>query len=93
MGKQFIERVNYIARFSQREVEHEGKGVLNDIIKGFRTVVAGHKLHQGEAWHELDPRTSADDVKVEGLDLLSGNNEARGVFATENYTDSDVSAE
>lgn len=71
----------------------EGTKVLNDIIKGFRTVVAGHKLHQGEAWHELDPRTSADDVKVEGLDLLSGDNEARGVFATDNYKDSDVSAE
>lgn len=23
----------------------EGEAVLNDIIKGFRTVVAGHKLH------------------------------------------------
>ena len=51
----------------------EGTKVLNDIIKGFRIVVDGHKLHQGEAWHELDPRTSADDVKVEGVDYLSGD--------------------
>lgn len=70
----------------------EGTSVLNDIIKGFRTVVAGHKLHKGEAWHELDPRTSADDKRVEGLDLLSGDTEARGVFASDNYKDSEVSA-
>ena len=29
IGKKFIERVKYMLRFSQREVEHEGKGVLN----------------------------------------------------------------
>lgn len=29
MGFKFIERVGYITRYAQREVEHEGKGVTN----------------------------------------------------------------
>ena len=29
MGKTFMERVKYMMRFAQREIEHEGKGVTN----------------------------------------------------------------
>ena len=29
MGKKFVDKVNYIKRAGQRDVEHEGKGVIN----------------------------------------------------------------
>ena len=29
MGAKFTEKIKYISRLSQRDIEHEGKGVLN----------------------------------------------------------------
>ena len=30
MGRKFIERIKYMMRYSQREVAHEGKGIINN---------------------------------------------------------------
>ena len=29
MGQKFIDRIKYMMQFTQKEVEHEGKGVMN----------------------------------------------------------------